>query len=68
MHFLSLMTHISLITGKSVLMLSIYLQKISIYLVPKKVLGVNKTNTKVKNYYGFKIKNEVYFSIYHIIS
>jgi len=37
-------------------MLSIYLQKISIYLVPKKVLGMNKITTKVKNYYGFKIK------------
>ena len=47
-------------------MFSIYLQNISIYLVPKKDLGIKIITIKVKNCYDFKIKNEVY--IYHLIS
>ena len=63
------MRHTSLIFGKSFLTFSIYLQNVSIYLVPKKDLEEKKITIKVKNYYDFKkIKNEVYFTIYHIIS
>ena len=57
------MAHTSLISGKSVLTFSIYLQNISMYLVPKKDLELKIIAIKVKNYCGFKIKNEVYFTM-----
>ena len=47
-------------------MFSMYLQNISIYLVPKKDLGIQIITIKVKNCYDFKIKNEVYISPYII--
>lgn len=35
--------------------------------VPKKHLGIKKIIIKAQNYYDIKIKNEVYFTIFHII-